>query len=345
MSPESALRSMPDLASRAVGGSVRYVSDDFFGDGLALIDPLPARHDPAAFGRRGKIYDGWETRRRRAPGAEFAIIRLAAPAIVRGTDINTAYFRGNYPPKASVEATTLLGYPDTDDLLAAVWTPLITSTALTGDAPNVVLVDGPADQLVTHLRLTIDPDGGVARFRAYGQVVADPRLLSGHVDLAATLAGGRIVACSDAFFGSPNNALAPGRAAVMSDGWETARRRDTDNDWLVVELAAPGVLRDVVIDTSTFIGGAPGWAALSDDDTGEPLVERAALLPDTAHRFRIRSRSQVSRVRLDVYPDGGIARLRVHGSVSANAHETIAHRWLRLLPPDQAQRVDTTEFF
>jgi allantoicase len=347
-------RALPDLASRALGGSVMHASDEFFGDAQTLIAPYPAAHDPGAFGPRGKIYDGWETRRRREPGTDFVIVALAAPALIAGVVIDTAHFRGNFPPVASVAAATQLGYPAVGELLAARWASLVDRAKLDGDTANMLpatvsatcesAIPGPP-QLATHVRLTIEPDGGVARFRVHGEVVPDPRLLGGRVDLAAAVSGGRVVSCSNMFYAAPGNVLAPGRAAVMSDGWETARRRDDGNDWLVVELAAPGVLHDVVIDTSRFVGNAPGWAQLTDDQTGAVLLARTALLPDTRQRFRLRAIGEVSRVRLDIYPDGGISRLRLHGAVTPGARDGVIERWLGLLPADQAGRVDRAEFF
>jgi allantoicase len=361
---------LPDVASRALGGAVLYASDEFYADAHSLIDPRPATHDPAAFGARGKVYDGWETRRRREPGADFVIIRLAAPAIVRGVNIDTAHFRGNYPPAGSVDGATLLGYPTAAEVRAAGWTPLAGRADLGGDRANLVPVTAP-DRLVTHVRLTIYPDGGVARLRVFGEVVPDPRRLGGRVDLAATAAGGRVEACSNMFFSAPANVLAPGRAQVMSDGWETARRRDDGHDWLVVRLAVPGLLHHAVIDTSRFAGNAPGHARLSDAESGAELLPRIRLVPDTEHRFRLRggepgdgepgdgepgdggpgdggpgnSGTATRLVRLDIYPDGGISRLRLVGTVPPDRREEIARRWLALLPADQAARADPGEFF
>jgi allantoicase len=386
---------LPDLASRALGGTVLYTNDEFYADVHSLIDPRPPVHDPAAFAARGKVYDGWETRRRREPGEDFVIIRLAVPAIVRGVNIDTSHFRGNYPPSASIDGTTLLGYPTAAEVRAAAWAPLADQTGLGGDRANLVPVTAP-DRLVTHVRLTIHPDGGVARLRVFGEVVPDPRRLGGRVDLAATCTGGRVEACSNMFFSAPANALAPGRAQVMSDGWETARRRDDGNDWLVVRLAAPGVLQHAVIDTSRFVGNAPGHARLSDAGTGAELLPRTRLIPDTEHRFRIRptaagrgaagptaagrgaagpaaaGRAAAGRaaagptaagptaagptaagpgdpvtgvVRLDIYPDGGISRLRLEGVVPPDRREQIARRWLDLLPGDVAATLDQDEFF
>jgi allantoicase len=337
-------RTLPDLASRKLGGSVMYASDEFFADAQQLIAAGPAQHDPAAFGPRGKTYDGWETRRRREPGTDFALVRLAVPGVVRGVHIDTTHFKGNYPPHASIEGTTVLGYPSAEEVLRAEWTPLLDKVDLAGDAPNVFAVEAP-DRLVTHVRLTIHPDGGVARLRVFGEVVPDPRRLGGRVDLAALLNGALIESCSNMFFASPANVLAPGRAQVMSDGWETARRRDDRNDWLIVRLAIPGELHEVVIDTSRFLGNAPGWAAIANADSGAVLLPRTRLLPDTEHRLRVSAVSAIARARLDIYPDGGIARLRLLGRVADDARDAIARRWLDLLPPDQAAAVDAAEFF
>jgi allantoicase len=338
------LRGLPDVASRVLGGAVLYASDEFFADAHNLIAAPPATHDPAAFGIRGKLYDGWETRRRRDAGEDFAIVRLAAPAVVRGVSIDTSHFTGNYPSSGSVAGATLLGYPSLDEVLAAEWTPLVDKTDLEGDSANLAPVTVP-DRLVTHVRLTIHPDGGVARLRVFGEIIPDPRELGGRVDLAALRSGGRVESCSNMFFAAPANVLLPGRAQVMSDGWETARRRDEGNDWLVVRLAVPGVLHHAVIDTSRFIGNAPGSARLSDGESGAELLPRTRLTPDTEHRFRIRAAGLVRLVRLDIYPDGGISRLRLAGVVPPAQQEPAARRWLDLLPPPAAAAADESEFF
>ncbi|SDI84610.1 allantoicase [Frankineae bacterium MT45] len=348
-------RALPDLASGALGGAVVCCNDEFFADAYNLVSPGPATHDPTTFTTKGKVYDGWETRRRRdqpqaaqslgsADCSDWAIIRLATPALVRGVNIDTAFFRGNFPPFASVEATMLLGHPTPAELQNAQWFTVLERTGLQGDSPNVFPAAANSP-LATHVRLSIYPDGGVARFRIYGEARPDPRFLGGRIDLAATVNGGRILDCSNMFYSSPANVLAPGRAAIMSDGWETARRRDDGNDWLVVELGQPGVLHNVVIDTLRFVGNAPGWARLSDADTGAELLATSPLLPDSEHRFRVAAASPVSRVRLDIYPDGGISRLRINGSVTESAATDYGARWLSSLPPDQAALIDSSQFF
>jgi allantoicase len=337
-------RSLPDVASRALGAGVLWCNDDFYADVHSLIAAQMPRHDPDEFNARGKVYDGWETRRRREPGSDAVIIRLAAPAVVRGVTIDTSYFKGNFPPLASVEGVSMFHYPSVAELLAADWVSLVDKTDLEGDSANVVATSGP-DRLVTHVRLSIYPDGGVARFRVFGDIVADPHYLGGRIDLGATLNGGRIIGCSNMFYSAPANVLAPGRSQVMSDGWETARRRDDGNDWLSVALAAPGSLHDVIIDTTRFVGNAPGWASLTDLDSGEALLPRTPLTADTEHRFRIASSATVASVRLDIYPDGGISRLRLNGEVAESARAGIIQRWLGLLPDDLAAGSDSAHFF
>ena len=350
MTAHPEFRTLADLASRALGGTVVWCNDDFFASAHNLINAAPAGHDPAAFDARGKVYDGWETRRRRddppgdQPAHDEVILRLAVPGIVRGVLIDTSHFTGNYPPYASVEGTTLLGYPSAEHLRGAGWTPLLAKSELAGDSENSFPIFA-ADHLSSHVRLRIYPDGGVARFRVHGEPLGDPRFLGGRVDLAATLNGGRILGCSNSFYSVPSNTLAPGRSRVMSDGWENARRRDGGNDWIEVELAGAGTLHSVVIDTSRFVGNAPAAAMLSDAETGELLLPRTRLTPDTEHVFKIGSSAPVRRVRLDVYPDGGVSRLRVLGELTAQARADIARRWLALLPYEVVAGIGDHELF
>jgi allantoicase len=182
----------------------------------------------------------------------------------------------------------------------------------------------------------------VARFRVFGEPMPDPRFLRGTVDLAALENGGRLVETSNAFYSSPQNLILPGRARVMGDGWENARRRDDGNDFAVFRLAARGVLRDVEVDTSYFVGNAPGWVRLSgaDEAAGDlrdpsawtDLVSRRAVQPDTRHRFLVGGDRAVTHVRLDVYPDGGLARLRCNGEIEAGALDSLGRRWWEALP-------------
>jgi allantoicase len=343
--------SLPDLASRLLGGSVVFASDELFAEKENLIKPEPPVFDPGHFGNRGKIYDGWETRRHRAPEHDYAIVRLGVPGIVHGVVVDTSYFRGNYPPQVSVEGAAADGYPAPGEL--TTWHPLVERTDAAGDAVNRYPVTDRGRW--THIRLSIYPDGGVARFRVHGTPVPDPRFLAGTVDLAAVENGGRVVGCSDAFYAAASNLLLPGRATGMAQGWENARRRGPGHDYVTVALAAPGVLRHAEIDTSCFVGNAPeevrllaadareapGFAA--GGDPGHPIPDPAwrAVLPltrvqpDTRHRFRLDGAGVATHVRLDVIPDGGLARLRIHGEIIDEALATLRRRWRDALPDGQ----------
>lgn len=331
------LRKLPDLAVRSFGGSVVYANDESFAQREALIRPEPSTFQPRTFGVKGQVYDGWETRRRRDQGPDrhdFALVRLGAPGIVRAVVVDTAHFTGNYPPEISVEAAAVDGYPSVDELLAADWQPLVERSAVKGDSENPFVVTSP--RRWTHIRLCIYPDGGVARLRVHGEVVPDPSMFAalGSVDLAALENGGRVIECSNLFYGSPDRLIAPGLARSMGEGWETARRRDDGNDWVLVRLAVPGAASVVELDTTWFIGNAPGWAAVSAFDEGagaEPkwfsLLDRTRLQPDTRHRFPVTATPAATHVRLDIYPDGGMGRLRVWGRPTDEGIDALRQRW------------------
>ena len=337
-----------DLAARRLGGSVVAANDELFAERENLILSTPPAHRPHTFGAKGQIYDGWETRRRREAGSDWAIIRLGVGGIVRGVVVDTAFFTGNYPPEVSVEALSVDGYPAPDELVAMAWFPLVARSAVAGDSQNAFEVT--SDRRVTHVRLTIYPDGGVARLRVHGDVVADPRFLSnGTVDLAALANGGAVTGCSNMFYSSPVNLMSPGAAPVMADGWETARRRENGNDWVELALAGPGTVRMAELDTRHFVGNAPGWARLTgvdartwdpvDRDAWVELLPRERLQPDTPHRFLLSDSPEVTHVRMDVYPDGGMARLRLWGDLSDEGRAELRRRWLASLPEDHARRL------
>jgi allantoicase len=279
--------------------------------------------------------------------------------------VDTAFFTGNYPQSCAVDACRVTGYPpspggtgleDPGAPGSTGWTEIVPRSLLKGDTQHVFTVGGDGDggdggtdagstdaggtdaggagRRFTHVRLRIFPDGGVARLRVHGEVVPDPDLLEGLTfDLAALENGGDIAACSDRFYSSPRNVISPGLSRVMGEGWETRRRREPGNEWLIVRLAAQARIDLVEIDTSGYIGNAPGAASLTgkdEDQTGwDVLLESTPLLPDTPHRFRLPSPRIATHVRLNVFPDGGIARLRLHGSLTESGLATLRRRWER----------------
>jgi allantoicase len=330
---------LPDLASRAVGGAVVAWNDAAFAEAENLILPHePVRHDE--FGHKGKVYDGWETRRRRSPGSDWAIVRLGVPGIVSGVVVDTSFFTGNYPVAASLQGLGVDGYPTPAELSTMDWLPLLPESGLDGDARNAFPVAG--SPRLTHVRLTIHPDGGVARLRVHGTPVPDPRLLgAGPLDLAALENGATIAGCSNEFYSRPVQLISPGVARSMGEGWETARRREPGNDWVSVRLAAEGVVTLAELDTSYFLHNAPGSARLTGrhGDSWVELLPRTPLLPDTRHRFVLPAGAEVTEVRLDAYPDGGMARLRLWGHLTPAGRTHLGRTWFDTLPDPHAAAV------
>ena len=175
----AAFTDLIDLASERLGGAVLIANDEFFAPKEALVKQTAPEWREGAFTERGKWMDGWETRRRRSPGHDWAIVRLGAPGIVRGVVVDTTYFTGNYPERASIDAAHVDGTPSAEWLAGSEvqWEPLLIESQLKGNTTNEFAIDGK--RRVTHLRLNIFPDGGVARLRAFGNITPEGRLQAG----------------------------------------------------------------------------------------------------------------------------------------------------------------------
>jgi allantoicase len=336
-----------DLASRWLGSSVVAASDESFGDKENLLTPDAAAFEPGHYGNRGEIVDGWETRRRRDGGHDWVVVRLGTPGVITSVDVDTSFFTGNYPESCSVEACGCEGYPGPAELTspATPWVNIVPRSPLRGDEHNVFEVSDP--HRFTHVRLSAFPDGGIARLRVAGRVVPDPRGLEElTIDLASQEYGGAVVASSDDFYTAASMLNRPGRARSMGEGWETQRRRDDGFDHVVFRLAFPGVIRRIVVDTAHFKynasaevalhGFVQDAGALSDSRAWQPLLGRTRLQPDTRHVFASQSAQPVVMVRLDAFPDGGMSRVRLIGSIEASARRAAGYRWFNSLPAAQA---------
>jgi len=339
-----------DLAARSLGGSVVQADDESFGEKENLVVDGSAVVAPGRFGHKGEVVDGWETRRRRGspPGHDRALVRLGAPGVVRSVDIDTTGFTGNHPTHAMLEGCGLDGYPSVDELRSpdVGWEPLVPWVPLSGDEHHVLSVSSPTR--ITHVRLTVRPDGGIARLRVHGDALPDPRTLDGlTVDLAARELGGLVVASSDDFYTQASALNRPDLARTMGAGWETQRRRDDGHDWAVVRLAAAARPQMVEVDTSYFVLNASAevelWGCHNETDPDPqaaewfPVLPRTRLQPDTRHRFRVPPGPEMTHVRLDAFPDGGISRLRLQGQVVGPSLHRLAVRWFEALPEGQRQ--------
>jgi len=319
-----------DLLNERYGGQALECNDEFFAPASSLVK----RDDPVYIEKkytdRGKWMDGWETRRRRTEGYDWCVLRLGIPGMIRAFDVDTTFFKGNAPNHVSIE--TCLA--DGDPTETTEWTTLVSTNKVKPHAHNYFeLYDQRA---WSHVRLNIFPDGGVARLRAFGEPRVDwSRLLPGElVDMAASTNGGRAVACSDMFFSPMNNIVAPGRGINMGDGWETRRRRTPGHDWLIVKLACLCQIKRLIVDTAHFKGNFPESFSLeaahiaptepaahrnayaSEQVEWSTIIERTRLLAHTEHVFQhelLQLDGQYTHVRLNIFPDGGVSRLRVLG--------------------------------
>jgi allantoicase len=313
-----------NLAEERVGARVLACSDDFFAEKENLVKPGRGIFIPDKYTDRGKWMDGWESRRKRGPGNDWCIVKLGLPGTIHGFDIDTNHFLGNHPPFASVDACELAGDPDDH----ARWEEILPKSPLQPGSQN--LFEIVATKRYTHLRLQIYPDGGVARFRVYGEVSVDwakfpPGTL---VDLAAVQNGGKVVTCNDMFFSPKDNLIMPGRGVNMGDGWETRRKRQLPGfDWCVLALGHRGRVRKIELDTAHFKGNYPDRASvealdgkLPDDPSRaawKPLLPEQKLQADHQHSYEkeLLDAGPATHVKLNIIPDGGVSRLRVWGEL------------------------------
>jgi allantoicase len=318
-----------NLASPRLGSEAVYATDDFFADKSRLLIDAAPEFIANKYDEHGKWMDGWESRRRRGPGHDFCIVRLGAKGRVRGVDIDTSHFTGNYPPAASLEAT-LTTEPLSDKVQ---WREIVPTSALGPSSHHYFAVDD--EGIYNHLRLHIYPDGGVARLRVYGEPVAqwDGQDKNAVYELSALKNGGRIIAYNDAHYGSVWTLLLEGRGINMGDGWETRRRREPGHDWIIVKLGGAGIAERIEVDTAHYKGNYPDRcsvaAALVETDTDKSIVSRAMFWPelmgeqklemDRNHVFegnKIAKLGPISHVKLNIFPDGGISRLRIFGKLA-----------------------------
>lgn len=320
-----------DLAAERLGGKALSCSDDFFAEKENLLKPGRGIFIADKYTDRGKWMDGWESRRKRTPGHDWCIIQLATSGKIQGVDIDTNHFLGNHPPFASIEATIIQHGSDIN-IEKAGWKEILPKSPLKAGSQNFY---GIEDQgIYTHLRLNIYPDGGVARLKVYGEVFKDWNLVDEQevIDLAAAVNGAKSVLCNDMFFSHMDNLIMPGRGVNMGDGWETKRNRTPNNrDWVIVRLAHKGIIEKILIDTCHFKGNYPDSCLLEgcnislkeESKLQATSIKWTTILPqtklsaDNEHYFEseIASKDPLTHVRLSIFPDGGISRMRLWGRI------------------------------
>ncbi len=316
-----------DLASELVGSSVIAASDEFFAPKENLIKATAPVFIPDKYTDRGKWMDGWETRRKRAPGHDWCIIKLGPAGIARILSVDTSHFVGNFPEHCSVDGANIGREPEDND-----WTQVLRKSRLEGGRQNIF--DSEHAGRLTHVRLNIFPDGGVARLRVFGDVVPDIEKLKSApepVDVASVINGGRVLAASDEFFGSLQNLILPGHPANMGGGWETRRRRGPGYDWIIIHLGVASLIQKISVETEHYKGNypdccsidacfaadAPVQTLIAGKVVWREILAASKLEADSARVFEneLKPEGAATHVRLNIYPDGGISRLRVFGKI------------------------------
>ncbi len=323
-----------DLANENTGAKVLYANDDFFASKDNLIKSSEPIFIVDKFTEFGKWMDGWESRRKRVPGHDFCIIQLGLPGSITGLDIDTAFFTGNHPEYASIEACEMPETATLTELESTKWTEILKKSPLHGGSHNYFSIQN--NSRFTHLKLHIYPDGGVARLRVYGTVKPDPSKLKGVIDLALMNNGGKVITCNDSFFGPKDNLILKPRATTLGEGWETKRKRGPGNDWIIVRLCGTGMISKIEIDTNHFKGNYPDQCSVDACTMNEPeilacdfrdkkidwkeILPKTKLQAHTQHYFEkellpITKSESFNFIRLNIYPDGGISRMRVYGEI------------------------------
>ncbi|KAI4089476.1 MAG: hypothetical protein LQ344_005390 [Seirophora lacunosa] len=327
-----------DLISASLTSTILGVSDEFFAPASNLLQPHAPIRRPGVFVPTGAWYDGWETRRHNPHPYDWAVVKLGvASGRVRGVEIDTAFFDGNHAEGVVVQGCFEVGSEADARVMKddyGGWREILGWRRCGASRRQAWKIDDEEKE-VTHVRLCMFPDGGIARFRLYGVVVpVFSSSSSEEVELSAATMGGLVIAASDEAFGSSaSNLLLPGRGVDMGGGWETKRSREEGHeDWVVVKLGARGNLRRLVVDTAFYRGNFPramrvhGMEGLEAPTTAEDerwqevVVGGKELGPDREHVYEgealrdVQGAAAYTYLKLTIVPDGGVKRFRAFGT-------------------------------
>lgn len=330
-----ALQALTNLADARIGAKSIQCSDSFFAPVERMLQFEAAIFVEDKFDDHGKWMDGWETRRKREVGHDWAIVQLGVAGQICAVDIDTSFFSGNYPAAASVDACYIEDASD-QDFEQVTWHSLLPNQELGPNQHHILPVS--CDQVFSHVRLNIFPDGGIARFRVYGQVHRAQHQANQVLDRLALENGGRVIAYSDAHFGHPRHLILPGRGINMGDGWETKRRRAPGYDWCILALGQRAHIQQIDIDTAHFKGNYPAQVSIQaihvQDASDTQLIAQSMFWPyllpaqpmqmDHVHEYiePILAHQQISHIRINMIPDGGISRVRLWGKLVSTADES-----------------------
>ena len=326
MTTNNSMQGLVNLASPKMGTKILAFSDDFFGEVTRMLNDKDPIFIEDKYDNHGKWMDGWESKRRRDGGNDWAILKLGSSGIISKIEIDTSYFTGNFPPFFSLEGI----YSETEPNKDSNWKSLIAKTNLVGDYKNNFELN--LKEKFNFVRLQIFPDGGVARIRLFGEVKYNWDRFNNEeiIELSSLKLGGSILAYNNAHYGDVSALLSEGRGKTMGDGWETRRRREPGNDWIIIKLAQKGIIEKIEIDTAHFKGNYPDRASIQaisidknittkdliqSSENWDVILDETKLTADNIHEYEINSNSkaEATHIRLNIYPDGGVSRLRIFG--------------------------------
>ena len=326
MTTNNSMQGLVNLASPKMGTKILAFSDDFFGEVTRMLNDKDPIFIEDKYDNHGKWMDGWESKRRRDGGNDWAILKLGSSGIISKIEIDTSYFTGNFPPFFSLEGI----YSETEPNKDSNWKSLIAKTNLVGDCKNNFELN--LKEKFNFVRLQIFPDGGVARIRLFGKVKYNWDRFNNEeiIELSSLKLGGSILAYNNAHYGDVSALLSEGRGKTMGDGWETRRRREPGNDWIIIKLAQKGNIEKIEIDTAHFKGNYPDRASIQaisidknittkdliqSSENWDVILDETKLTADNIHEYEINSNSkaEATHIRLNIYPDGGVSRLRIFG--------------------------------
>lgn len=326
MTTNNSIQGLVNLASPKMGTKILAFSDDFFGEVTRMLNDKDPIFIEDKYDNHGKWMDGWESKRRRDGGNDWAILKLGSSGIISKIEIDTSYFTGNFPPFFSLEGI----YSETEPNKDSNWKSLIAKTNLVGDCKNNFELN--LKEKFNFVRLQIFPDGGVARIRLFGEVKYNWDRFNNEeiIELSSLKLGGSILAYNNAHYGDVSALLSEGRGKTMGDGWETRRRREPGNDWIIIKLAQKGIIEKIEIDTAHFKGNYPDRASIQaisidknittkdliqSSENWDVILDETKLTADNIHEYEINSNSkaEATHIRLNIYPDGGVSRLRIFG--------------------------------
>lgn len=327
----SRLKEMMDVASSDLATEVIYSTDDFFAEANRMLQPTEAVFLDE-YDENGHWMDGWETRRRRDDKNDYCLIKLGLVSQIHNFQIDTSHFKGNFPSSISILGCYAPEASNEDIIQHQEnyqWHHLLKQSDLEGNTKKDF--QSLDNQPLTHLRVDIYPDGGIARFKAYGYVEFDKTLFEEeNINVASKRSGARAIYANNEFFGKLTNILKVTEAINMGDGWETRRRREPGFDWGIIELGNPAIVDNIMIDTNFFKGNFPDSFSISSANVAnlthssvmtqsiywEELIPSQKLQMDKEHYFDksyLLHDKPITHIRLNIFPDGGISRLKLFG--------------------------------